>query len=86
MSNLKEKIKLLRATIKKDKPLYVQFAVSKKCDLKCRMCQAVESRKHERELSVAEIKRLAGILSELEIGVLVLTGGEPLLRPSRKKG
>lgn len=80
MSNLKEKIKLLKATIKKDKPLYVQFAVSKNCDLKCRMCQAVESRKHERELTVTEIKRLARVLADLEIGVLVLTGGEPLLR------
>lgn len=77
---IKEKLKLLKAVIKKDSPLYVQFAVSKRCDLKCRMCQAVESRKHERELTLAEIERLADILAELNTGVLVLTGGEPLLR------
>lgn len=77
---LKEKIKLLKSVIRKDSPLYVQFAVSKRCDLKCRMCQAVESRKHERELTLPEIERLADILAELNTGVLVLTGGEPLLR------
>ncbi len=77
---LKERMRLLRGVIKKDVPLYVQFAVSKRCDLKCRMCHAVESRKHERELTLSEIERLADILAELNTGVLVLTGGEPLLR------
>lgn len=80
MGNIKEKLRLIKGAIRKNKPLYVQFAVSKRCDLKCRMCQAVESRKDERELSLPEIERLADILSELDIGVLVLTGGEPLLR------
>ncbi|MBI1911166.1 MAG: radical SAM protein [Deltaproteobacteria bacterium] len=80
MANLKEKIKLVKSAVKKSTPLYVQFAVSKRCDLKCRMCQAVESRKDERELTITEIEKLADILCELDIGVLVLTGGEPLLR------
>lgn len=80
MANFKEKIRLLKGAISKKAPMYVQFAVSKNCDLKCRMCHAVESRKHENELTLAEIERLAEILAELDVGVLVLTGGEPLLR------
>lgn len=80
MSTIREKIKLLKGAVRKDKPMYVQFAVSKNCDLKCRMCQAVESRKNERELTLSEIGKLADVLCELEVGVLVLTGGEPLLR------
>lgn len=80
MSTIKEKIKLLKGAIRKDTPLYVQFAVSKRCDLKCRMCKAVESRKDERELTLTEIEKMAEILASLDIGVLVLTGGEPLLR------
>lgn len=75
-----EKLKLLKRVVKKDTPLYVQFAVSKRCDLKCRMCQAVEARKKEHELGLPEILVLAEVLAELDIGVLVLTGGEPLLR------
>lgn len=80
MSGLSEKFRLLRCAIRKDSPLYVQFAVSKNCDLKCRMCQAVQSRKEEKELELEEIERLSEILSALNVGVLVLTGGEPLLR------
>lgn len=77
---IKDKIKLLKGAISKRTPLYVQFAVSKNCDLKCRMCQAVESRKEERELTLKEIERLSDLLARLDVGVLVLTGGEPLLR------
>lgn len=80
MASLGENIKLLKRVIKKDTPLYVQFAVSKRCDLRCRMCQAVESRRREHELGLDEIERIADILAELDVGVLVLTGGEPLLR------
>lgn len=80
MPGLAEKVRLVKSAIIKNRPLYVQFAVSKNCDLKCRMCHVVEARKHERELTLDEIKRLAETLAELDIGVLVLTGGEPLLR------
>lgn len=80
MPGLAEKVRLVKSAIIKNRPLYVQFAVSKNCDLKCRMCHVVESRKHERELTLDEIKRLAETLADLDIGVLVLTGGEPLLR------
>lgn len=80
VSMLRERMRLLRGVIKKDVPLYVQFAVSKRCDLRCRMCHAVESRRDERELTLPEIERLADILADLNTGVLVLTGGEPLLR------
>ncbi len=80
MPGLAEKVRLVKGAITKNRPMYVQFAVSKNCDLKCRMCHAVEARKHERELTLPEIQRLAETLAELDIGVLVLTGGEPLLR------
>ncbi|MFQ5464499.1 MAG: radical SAM protein [Thermodesulfobacteriota bacterium] len=80
MATLNEKIKLFKRVIKKDAPLYVQYAVCKRCDLKCRMCQTVEARQHERELALPDIERLADILAELDVGVLVLSGGEPLMR------
>lgn len=71
---------LLRGVLTKSSPIYVQFAVSKFCNLQCRMCEAAQARKDERELSLPEIKKLAGLLNKLKAGIIILTGGEPLLR------
>jgi AdoMet-dependent heme synthase len=77
---LKTKLVMLKGLITKRTPVYVQFAVSKYCNLTCRKCQAAISRKNERELDLKEIDRLAGILEKLSVGIVVLSGGEPLLR------
>lgn len=78
--NLKTKLTMLKGVITKKSPIYVQFALSKYCNLRCSMCQAVEARKNERELNLDEIKKLASVLNRLGAGIIVLTGGEPLLR------
>jgi len=44
------------------------------------MCKAVESRKDESELSSVQISKLAGVLKRMGVGIIVLTGGEPLMR------
>ena len=80
MFSLKAKYHMLKGVLTKKIPLYVQFAVTKRCNLRCQMCQTVESRKGEKELTLQEIGRIADILSEMGVGILVLTGGEPLLR------
>lgn len=71
---------ILRAALTKRLPLYVQFAVSNRCNLRCRMCNALPSRSNEKELSLSEIERLSTILKRLNVAILVLTGGEPLIR------
>jgi len=76
----KAKKAFLKGLITKNSPIYVQFALSKYCNLRCSMCQAVEARKDERELTLDEIKRLAAVLDKLGAGIVVLTGGEPLMR------
>lgn len=70
----------LKSILTKKNPFYVQFALSKNCNLNCKMCQAVETRKHEQELKLNQIEELAKILSRLGVVFLILTGGEPLLR------
>lgn len=70
----------LKSVITRRNPFYVQFALSKYCNLNCKMCQAVESRKDDQELGLNEIEELAGILSKIGAVFLILTGGEPLLR------
>ncbi|OGX15642.1 MAG: hypothetical protein A2166_02610 [Omnitrophica WOR_2 bacterium RBG_13_41_10] len=74
------KLLMLKGALTKKVPIYVQFAVSNRCNLRCSMCSALDSRKAEQELGLPEIERLAGILKELDVAILILTGGEPLLR------
>ncbi len=62
------------------RPAYVQYAVTTRCNQRCRMCEVTSSRAGERELSVGEVRQLAVVLRRLGVGVLVLSGGEPLLR------
>jgi cyclic pyranopterin phosphate synthase len=72
---------IIKGVITRKSPIYVQFAVSKGCNLKCRMCNAVESRKNEQQLNLEQIEHLSEVLDKLGVGVLILTGGEPTLRP-----
>lgn len=71
---------IIRGILTQKAPIYVQFAVNKNCNLKCKMCGAVEARKNERNLSLEEIKQLSNIINKIGVGVIVLTGGEPFLR------
>lgn len=71
---------MLKSVLTKRVPIYVQFAVSNKCNLRCSMCKALDSRKHERELNLPEIEKIADILKQLNAAILILTGGEPLMR------
>lgn len=81
MFTLRTKIALLKAMATKKTPIYVQFAVTKNCNLGCGMCGSSASREDEKELSLAEISKLAGVLDRLNIGIILLTGGEPFIRP-----
>ncbi len=80
MSALRRNLLFARAALTRRVPIYVQFAVTTRCNMVCSMCRANESREGERELGVAEIAILADHLERLGVGILVLTGGEPLLR------
>jgi len=71
---------MLKGALTKKVPIYVQFAVSNKCNLRCLMCNALDSRKSEKELGLLEIEKLADILKRLEVAILILSGGEPLIR------
>ena len=71
---------LIKGVLTKKSPIYVQFAVTKRCNLNCEMCASSVSRKDEKELSLPEIEKLADVLDALNIGVLLLTGGEPFMR------
>ena len=68
-------------TSEKFVPLVVSWNVTRKCNLKCSHCYInaapIESTD---ELSTAESKRLIDQISEVSRPMLILSGGEPLLR------
>jgi len=78
--NLRTKILLLKALITKRVPIYVQYAVTSKCNLNCNICNSNFSRDKEIDLTLQEIKRLGLILKKIKVSTLVLTGGEPFIR------
>ncbi len=60
-------------------PFYVHLYVTERCNLQCQMCN-IWKRKSE-EMTIKEIERCAKILKELKVPNIVVTGGEPFLRP-----
>jgi len=64
-----------------DPPFLVSFAITRKCNLRCKHCysEALEEKSPD-ELSTDEAKRLLDELAAWRIGLLIIDGGEPLMR------
>lgn len=72
---------MLKAILTKNSPFYIQFYVSKGCHLKCKMCNIVEATADLQPFKAEHIEHIADNLVKLGAGVVLLTGGEPFLRP-----
>lgn len=62
---------------------YLRISVTDKCNLRCKYCmppEGVKSVPHEEVLTLEEILRLVGIMEQLGIRKVRLTGGEPMVR------
>lgn len=62
---------------------YLRISVTDKCNLRCKYCmppEGVTSVPHEEVLTLEEILRLVGIMDQLGIRKVRLTGGEPMVR------
>jgi len=63
-------------------PLILSWNVTRECNLKCNHCYInAADKKLENELTTEEGKRLIDQICEVSRPLLVLSGGEPLLRP-----
>jgi cyclic pyranopterin phosphate synthase len=61
----------------------VRVSVTDKCNFRCRYCMPAEGLEwlpREEVLSFEEIARLVGVLAEMGVNEIRLTGGEPLVR------
>jgi len=65
-----------------DKKPIVVWNVTRRCNLKCKHCYAVsEDKDYSNELTTKEGKHLIDDLAQFGCPVLLLSGGEPLIRP-----
>ncbi len=62
-------------------PLVVSWNVTLKCNFKCPHCYINATEKLPEELSTEEAKMLIDQIAEVSRPLLILSGGEPLLRP-----
>jgi len=62
------------------KPSLISWNLTKKCNLRCPHCYMEAGRKAEKELTTQECLGLIGEMKALGTEMLILTGGEPLLR------
>lgn len=63
-------------------PFIVFWEVTRACALACRHCRAdAQPRRHPRELTTAEGYDLIDQVADMGNPVLILTGGDPLMRP-----
>lgn len=73
-------IRFARSWVLKDRPVYVHFAVTDRCNLRCKACNIWKRKNLIEELSIGDIIELAEVLSEMGCTQLSLGGGEPPLR------
>ena len=64
-----------------ERPFLVFWEITRSCALACSHCRAeAQSKRHPDELNEEEAARLVGQLAELRPPMLILTGGDPLMR------
>ncbi|MEW6366417.1 MAG: radical SAM protein [Acidobacteriota bacterium] len=67
-------------------PFYARLHVTHRCDYRCRMCgQRDRVKDRPAELSLRQLGRVAERLAELGARHVVITGGEPFIRPDLHK-
>jgi MoaA/NifB/PqqE/SkfB family radical SAM enzyme len=78
--SLKSKANLAQAILLKNKPVYVQFYITARCNLTCQQCNIIYANSDVRECTIEEIEKIAQNLAKIGTAIVLLTGGEPFVR------
>jgi MoaA/NifB/PqqE/SkfB family radical SAM enzyme len=79
-SSWKKTASLAQRSLTSGKPHHAQWLITRKCNYRCVGCN-VWKEQDENELSTEEVKKGLDILKDMGIVELVISGGDPLLRP-----
>lgn len=71
---------LISSVLTHQNPLYVQFYVTARCNLRCEQCNVIYGNGDQDECTMEEIKAIAKNLSQIGTSIVLLTGGEPFAR------
>jgi MoaA/NifB/PqqE/SkfB family radical SAM enzyme len=78
---MKNAARLIRTFLFRDRPVYVHYGITHRCNLRCRMCSIDQGRiRAEDELSLENIGQAASVLRSMGTVYISLGGGEPLVR------
>jgi len=76
-----QQLALRNLQITVNEPLVVNFLLTNRCPLRCRYCFAADLDNHLVDIDSLLLQRVAAVVGESGVQVVVLSGGEPLLSP-----
>ena len=71
---------LISSVVTHRQPLYVQYYVTARCNLRCQQCNVIYANGDQEECSLDQAKAIAANLASIGTSIVLLTGGEPFAR------
>jgi MoaA/NifB/PqqE/SkfB family radical SAM enzyme len=71
---------LVSSVLTHRQPLYVQYYVTARCNLRCQQCNVIYANGDQEECSLDQAKAIAANLAKIGTSIVLLTGGEPFAR------
>jgi MoaA/NifB/PqqE/SkfB family radical SAM enzyme len=71
---------LVSSVLLRENPLYVQYYVTARCNLRCVQCNVIYSNADQQECTTAQAGAIAENLASIGTSIVLLTGGEPFIR------
>jgi MoaA/NifB/PqqE/SkfB family radical SAM enzyme len=69
------------SVIAKDSPLYVQYYITARCNLRCEQCNVIYANADQSECDTQTSLQIVDSLAAIGTSVILFTGGEPFIRP-----
>jgi len=69
------------SVISKESPLYVQYYITARCNLRCEQCNVIYANSDQIECDTENSLKIIESLKKIGTSVILFTGGEPFIRP-----
>lgn len=72
---------VVSSVITKESPLYVQYYITARCNLRCEQCNVIYANADQGECDTETSLKIIESLKKIGTSVILFTGGEPFIRP-----